>query len=232
MYGKRDDLNLSVPVAGALDCLPDADVLVPPYVLGLWLGDGVGREAALTSLPDDAEHYRAMLAPLGEELGQPYASRIGSTAAMYTISQTRGGGVRPRGQSMHVRLRELGVLNDKHVPDVYLRGSVEQRIALLAGLMDTDGTIASDGREAQFDSTTQILAENVHELLVSLGHRACIRVGACQALRAGLRPQVQRCVPAVLRVRDVAAQGRTCAATTESAQSNATPDGHGYRAYG
>jgi replicative DNA helicase len=67
-------------------------------------------------------------------------------------------------------LRSLGVLGDKHIPAVYLRASVAQRRALLAGLLDTGGTVAPNG-VVQFAVTNQRLAEDVRELIASLGHR-------------------------------------------------------------
>ena len=67
-------------------------------------------------------------------------------------------------------LRKLGVLRNKHIPVQYLRASKEQRLALLAGLLDTDGTVNRTG-SVQFTSTSPRLAADVRELVVSLGYR-------------------------------------------------------------
>jgi replicative DNA helicase len=72
--------------------------------------------------------------------------------------------------TLQARLRTLGVLGDKHVPTAYLRGSERQRRALLAGLMDTDGTVTSTG-QLQFTVVSRRLAEDVRELVGSLGYR-------------------------------------------------------------
>jgi replicative DNA helicase len=71
------------------------------------------------------------------------------------------------------RLRTIGVLGDKHIPSEYLRGSINQRKDLLAGLLDTDGTVAPTGL-VQFTSTSRRLADDVRELVVSLGHRCSV----------------------------------------------------------
>jgi replicative DNA helicase len=71
------------------------------------------------------------------------------------------------------RLRTIGVLGNKHIPIAYLRGSTRQRRDLLAGLMDTDGTVAPTGL-LQFTSTNDRLAQGVRELVVSLGHRCSV----------------------------------------------------------
>ncbi len=74
------------------------------------------------------------------------------------------------------RLRDLNLLDNKHVPTRYLRGSRAQRQALLAGLLDTDGTTSPRGA-VEYATTTQQLARDVHELICSLGYRASSRQG-------------------------------------------------------
>jgi replicative DNA helicase len=74
---------------------------------------------------------------------------------------------------VQARLRRLGVLNNKHIPTQYLRASESQRRALLAGLLDTDGTVTSTGN-AQFTSTSLRLAQDVRELITTLGYRVSV----------------------------------------------------------
>ena len=62
------------------------------------------------------------------------------------------------------------MLGNKHIPAVYLRSSRNQRRALLAGLLDSDGTVTPTG-SVQFSVTSRRLAEDVRELVVSLGYR-------------------------------------------------------------
>ena len=68
-------------------------------------------------------------------------------------------------------LRSLGVLGNKHIPAEYLRASEAQRRALLAGLLDTDGYVTKSGT-VQFAVTSQRLAADTMELILSLGYRA------------------------------------------------------------
>jgi replicative DNA helicase len=71
-------------------------------------------------------------------------------------------------------LRTLGVLGRKHIPSSYLRASIAQRRALLAGLLDTDGTVVGTGA-VELAVTNRELAENARELVLSLGYRCSIR---------------------------------------------------------
>ncbi|MEO3862246.1 replicative DNA helicase [Acrocarpospora sp. B8E8] len=68
-------------------------------------------------------------------------------------------------------LRSMGVLTDKHIPQDYLRASEDQRRALLAGLLDTDGYVNPSGT-VQFAVTSERLAEGAWELILSLGYKA------------------------------------------------------------
>ncbi len=138
-------LNHSVDTGGALQ-LPPAALLVEPYTLGVWLGDGTSASAAFTS--DDGS-----ITDDGEIAG--YVEAEGE------LGTVQG------------RLRTIGVLNDKHVPPGYLRASEDQRRALLAGLMDTDGTVTTTGN-LQFTVTSRRLAEGVRELVVGLGYRCSV----------------------------------------------------------
>jgi replicative DNA helicase len=72
--------------------------------------------------------------------------------------------------SLQAVLRSAGVLGNKHIPSAYLRASGEQRRALLAGLLDTDGTVTGSGC-VQFSVTNRRLAEGARELIHSLGYR-------------------------------------------------------------
>lgn len=71
-------------------------------------------------------------------------------------------------------LRGLGVLGYKHIPGRYLRGNKGQRRDLLAGLLDTVGTVMSSG-QIQLALTDKDLADDAYELIVSLGYRASRR---------------------------------------------------------
>ncbi|MCM2578513.1 replicative DNA helicase [Streptomyces sp. MTZ3.1] len=86
--------------------------------------------------------------------------------------------------SLLVILRTMGVLGNEHIPQQYLRGSVTQRRALLAGLLDTGGVVTGTG-SVRFTTTSPVLAEGVRELAVSLGYRC----GAATKQAEGRSPE-------------------------------------------
>lgn len=76
----------------------------------------------------------------------------------------------------------------KHIPPAYLRASREQRLALLQGLMDTDGTV-TDGGSPEFTTTCERLARGVHELILTMGWKARIIEGRATLYGRDIGPQ-------------------------------------------
>lgn len=146
----RGLLEHSVPVCGAIE-LPERTLPIDPYLLGCWLGDGHSSSATMTSA--DEEVIQAFVVGGYAVLRRKAAYQHGITGGFQSA------------------LRSLGVLNNKHIPSWYLRASYAQRLALVQGLMDTDGSATSYGR-CEFTSTNRGLADGLLELILSLGIQA------------------------------------------------------------
>lgn len=150
-------------IEGAVE-FPERDLPIHPYVLGAWLGDGHRASPRITCSYEDID-IPAMIQSLGYEVKEQ-KSRDGRTG-VYAF----GGGVRgKKGTGVYPILRRLGVTKEKHIPDMYKMASVEQRIALMAGLMDTDGSCNENGN-ATFTNSSELLARDVYELAVGLALR-------------------------------------------------------------
>jgi phage terminase large subunit GpA-like protein len=67
------------------------------------------------------------------------------------------------------KLKSENLIKNKHIPDRYLRSSFEQRLELLKGLMDTDGTINKKSGRCSISSSYPALANGIMELITSLG---------------------------------------------------------------
>jgi len=145
-------VNHSIGVCGPLE-YPEQDVPVDPYVLGCWLGDGHSAGAQLFSADSEIiANIEAAGFEVRKQAFSPYAWGI---------------------IGLRKRLHLLGLLGNKHVPDVYLRSAPKQRLALLQGLMDTDGNNGRNG-SVEFTNTNRRLAEAVVALALSLGHKAAL----------------------------------------------------------
>lgn len=157
LYAKhktRKIRNHAVGFAQAIIC-DKKSLLIPPYVLGAWLGDGSSAAGVITSGDPDV------------------IKKIKTFGYEVTARKTRYSyGI----YGLLVQLRALSLLKNKHVPSLYLRGSIAQREELLAGLMDTDG-YSGNGGMCEYVSVRKRLAYDVFELITSLGIKATIHEG-------------------------------------------------------
>jgi len=168
-YGTRQDSRYSISVAPAIE-LPECDLAIPPYTLGAWLGDGTSSCAAITTSHSDVGIIeRIRLDGISAE-GRKYPSKAGSNCGLYALGRGKNWHD-SRANGLHSKLRNAGLLNNKHIPASYLRSSIRQRMDLLRGLMDTDGTVNTRGH-CSFTNCNRRLAEDVHELISSLGMKA------------------------------------------------------------
>lgn len=147
LRGPGGACRFRVPNAKPLQ-LPNADLPVPPYTLGAWLGDGHSDDARITGI-DEGVFDRIIL--------------DGFAVTRTSISKRR------QIHGLKGSLRTAGVLRNKHVPAAYLRASEKQRWALLQGLMDTDGYADARQGKCEFTTTLPALRDGVLELLASLG---------------------------------------------------------------
>jgi Rad3-related DNA helicase/serine/threonine protein kinase len=165
--GSSARANHAVPVAGPL-VLPDAELLIAPYFLGIWLGDGSCRNNQITTADP------ALITEI-EKAGYTVRS-LKSHPYQYAVDDENGKAVNRWQPGMTGRLRSLGLKLNKHIPTIYLRASEQQRRALLAGLLDTDGTVNRYGA-VEFTTTNPRLAQDMYELVCSLGFRPSLRCG-------------------------------------------------------
>ena len=149
---RTSDRRPMIAIHGALE-MPEADLPVDPYVLGVWLGDGHSNSGALTQGIEDAPFIREEIRRAG------YETSDRTDPTLFTILGLRGDLVR------------AGVLNNKHIPGAYLRASRQQRLALLQGLVDTDGSAPPSG-QIVITQINQRLSDGILELVRSLGVKA------------------------------------------------------------
>ncbi|MCG5537850.1 N-6 DNA methylase [Halorhodospira sp. 9622] len=231
----RGEAAHSIRVAGALE-LPDADLPLPPYALGVWLGDGHKRSPRLYVGGQDLEEVVSNLESSGVVCTAPIKDKRNNVYS-FTIQKQPGRCIRghddshrnPKncgecerearreksiGEPMSPvvnadfgdRMRDLGVIGDKHIPGEYLRASQQQRLELLQGIVDSDGCITTKG-ECIIISSSERLARGIKELVTSLGYKPTLRPsesrlnGECVGThwRIYFRPNTDRPVATIRR---------------------------------
>ena len=159
----RNDRNHRIPVVPSVDG-SHKDFFLEPYLLGLWLGDGTTHSSNLTCADDETiERVRSMGYPVRD---------VSTKTAPFSWSISSGSkGLYADKSSFYKKLERLGVLHNKHIPEEYMNASIEQRLELLQGLMDTDGFISKGQGQCEFVQKRPYLARQVYRLVASLGMR-------------------------------------------------------------
>ena len=145
---------------------PERKVLIEPYFLGYWLGDGNSNNQKITT--EDVEIVQYL---------EEYAERLGMTTSrkglLYNIRRkiisckTKN--------KLNMFLKAYNLIYNKHIPNVYIHNSRKVRLELLAGLLDSDGDLWCNGYH--FGNINKRLVEDVKNLADSLGFRTYMSGG-------------------------------------------------------
>ena len=151
------------PFEGTEQYLP-----VDPYVLGVWLGNGRTNHPDICGTKDDTD----IIVSEFERVGYPVSrsSQHKDTGVMYYSFKNLREGLEKLG-TCYSRQRSF-----KYIPERYLIASLKQRLRLLAGLLDTDGTLVKKENRYQFSTTSELLRDGVITLVSTFGWRtSCIK---------------------------------------------------------
>lgn len=165
--GKGMEYRYRVPMNNPVE-YSEKKLPIDPYTLGVWLGDGSSSDTRITVSYDDLEETKSNLESYGHTV-KVYDNKDRAPSLGLDIAK--------KGYHNKTRdkLRELNVINNKHIPLIYMKSSIEQRMELLRGLMDTDGYCSKKG-QCEFCQKDERLTDQVRELLSSLGVKSSKRI--------------------------------------------------------
>lgn len=153
-------LPLRQPIQGTEKELP-----VKPYTFGAWLGDGTSTKPWLNGPQcDECIAFRA------EKDGYPISKRyVHKTTGVLSIQF----------DGLRKGLQKIGFCNlhnnpEKYIPEIYLTASLEQRLELLAGLLDTDGSLTLKEKRYHFSTTSVPLRDTFIQLISTFGWRVSV----------------------------------------------------------
>lgn len=164
----KQEYRWKIPVADALE-FPEQDLPLDPYLLGLLIGDGCLTNATPGLSTGDIEivdAIRPILAEIGVDIHKKSPNPKDYTWLMPKLNPVPG-----HLNPLSAILRDLDLCHrteDKFIPEIYMMGSIEQRRALLQGLMDSDGT--SNVGRFSFTTINRRLKDQFMQLVRSLGY--------------------------------------------------------------
>src|ERR1700733_1856627 len=166
-----------LPAHDAVEFNHSYELPLHPYLIGALLGDGSlsknGGSIKLTSNDNEIINRISKILPLNHQI--KFCKKY-----EYRLSHINGRGCSQSGIKMTLldSLKELRLYGcrswEKFVPEIYMLSSIENRIELLRGLLDTDGSCS--GGRIMFGSSSKLMAEQVAELIRSLGGMATISI--------------------------------------------------------
>ncbi len=140
---------------------------VEPYFIGAWLGDG---DKVCTNITKDEKELTEYLQSYANRIDMKLYTRQHADKKCKKHSIVRRNGIGK--WSLYSEIRKMNLLNNKHIPNDYLINSTENRLQLLAGLLDTDGSIWENCFE--ITQKSHELSKQIKFLCDSLGFRTCL----------------------------------------------------------
>lgn len=140
-----------------INFISNDELSIDPYLLGLWLGDGPKEAGNISCCVDDYEKYSEILLEAGYEVSDLRLQQGSENSGTFTV------------YGLITKLKDNNLFGNKHIPEIYLRASIENRLELLRGLMDSDGYCMEKCGTCQFYQKDIKLFSQVRYLLNSLG---------------------------------------------------------------
>lgn len=142
----------------------EKDLPVKPYTLGVWLGDGRNGNPDICGASDDIEVEIKAITKEGYKVSR-------QTTHKQTLVEYRGI------KGLRKDLQKCGMCHsrknvEKYIPDIYFTASMNQRLELLAGLLDTDGTLSN--KKYVFSTTGKKLKDGFIQLVSTFGWRCSL----------------------------------------------------------
>lgn len=171
---------------------------VDPYILGVLLGDGCITDSFI-------KHNNVMFTTADDEIVQAF--RDAGYKDVHLRTENKPIDYIFKSKKLVDVLKKLKIAGHKaytkFVPRTYLFGSIEERLAVLQGLMDTDGTIDSRGH-CSFTTVSEQLALDVKFIVNSLGGLATISKGESYYTTNGNRHKASDIYTLYIRIKDSA----------------------------
>jgi len=145
----------------------EKELLLDPYFLGLWLGDGSLRKSELTTADFEIITYL-------QEFCNSNNLRLNLLTKKHKNNKAKECIISGRFGYLRKLLKEIKVFDHKHIPFEYLNNSTENRLKLLAGLVDTDGYYDKKYKRIEIVQKSKRLTDDIVYLCRSLGFKTTV----------------------------------------------------------
>jgi hypothetical protein len=180
-YGTH--FNHAVPRVKAVQ-FAEQELPIDPWLLGVYLGDGHYSGSLMITNPES--DIQGRVRSLVEQGGDVLV--MADEQHMRLTSRDRSG------SGFKAKIDSLGLdgckAETKFVPQIFLHGSIQQRLRLLQGLLDTDGHVTNPG-SVEYTTVSERLCRDFCFLVRSLGGSACVKTKQGSYTKEGVRHDCQ-----------------------------------------
>jgi len=177
----KDDLYIDIPIKRYLSLsnhfkdflkgykvpveFPHRDLEIDPYMIGFWLGDGTSSQPEITNqdstiikyFKENLQQYKCYL---------QYKNNQGTNNMTYRINGEKSNGCKGGNNYFLNILKKYDLINNKHIPHIYKCNSRENRLKLLAGILDADGSY--DRKKKTFEFSQSLEHEQIMDDVIYL----------------------------------------------------------------
>lgn len=161
--------KLKVFFSNAID-FKTQDLIIDPYLLGCWLGDGNKNSTKICGIDPEPFLHIEKLLPKYNCFLVNYNYKSGKCLDYVIKSKD------DQFNFFRRALKQLNIWNNKHIPKEYIINSRENRLLLLAGLIDTDGHYNKKGKAYDICTISLNMANDIKYIAQSLGYYANVVV--------------------------------------------------------
>jgi len=186
LYDKNGNTKWFIPMVKSIKF--DKKLLtIDPYILGALIGDGSLHGGSIQFTSADSFIINQFKEILNSKCNIKKGNRYNHNISNIDINKFS--------LKKEIEKLNLNVLSyNKFIPDIYKFGSILQRIAILQGLMDTDGGVDTkkDGIVISYSSTSEKLIDDIRFIVESLGGTGRKTTRITQYTYKGIKKQGRR----------------------------------------
>ncbi len=165
----------SIPLNGPVEYYPQSKSVIDPYLIGVYLGDGCSSERPLTISGCD-EFVFIKVAEITNTKPKKISSK--NYSWVFELKEHKKNKKYLQTKDVFSNIPEIVRYSHlKEIPEYLMKSSISERLELLRGLFDTDGSayISKNSPYVKYSTTSRKMAYQVRELLFSIGYENKIR---------------------------------------------------------
>ena len=156
------EYNYRIPTAKPI-YYEEKELPISPYTLGYWLGDGTKCDPSITCHIDDADEVCENIRNDGFSIVKYMKDKRNPNVWKLCFKDKKDNRI-----VFNELIKNNNLYGNKHIPEIYFTSSIEQRLELLQGLMDSDGFCDKSGKCCEFSQKSDILTKDFCRLLDTL----------------------------------------------------------------